>query len=487
MLRKLAVFFALLGVVILATYYAPAAVKTPFYILLLAAYLRSKNEGMWLVLFLTISDGFWGYFSAYEVVLKLIPGLPPIEVGHLYVALTLVKASNRESPGAFFHDNFLKVIMVYIGFLIFQGYFLGLSPQMNVQFRLIKFLFPLALFVSVPRLFRTEEDFREVFVYLFPMVFLALFAQVFTITTGHTPSQYLGVYKKFWFTVDVAKGKTYRGFYSSGTVLISYFGAFYYLARKENYFNYMYLFSIVAAGLLCVILSATRGWLIGFSLSLFLFLLFVLRLNTKRLATVLLTGGLLVVGLLMIPVVAKQFGNAFKRFTTLEKLAGGDVTAGGTLERIDKRSPRVMDKWSEAPLTGWGFSDTFFKYADFHVANQNVLLHSGILGLTLMVLFFIYYHGMLLSRYLELPRGRPFKDPMLVFVLFFPGWYMIHSSSGQHFSFYQDPCGGIITAFYFSFGAFTFKKSFIPKTRSAPPAIQPSHEPETSALSQPDP
>ncbi|HNM27891.1 MAG TPA: hypothetical protein PKL15_20760, partial [Saprospiraceae bacterium] len=244
MLKKLAGFFLLLGATILATYYAPAAVKTPFYILLLFAYFRSKNEGLWLVLFLTISDGFWGYFSAYEVVLSLLPGLPPIEVGHLYILLTVIKAAGRESPGKFFHDAFLKVIAVYIGFLIVQGYFLGLSPEMNVQFRMIKFIFPLSLFFSIPRLFRTEEDFRECFIYIFPMAFLALFAQLWTITTGQTPSQALGVYKKFWFTVDVSKGKTYRGFYSSATVLTAYFGAFYYLARKEKFFHYLYLFAV---------------------------------------------------------------------------------------------------------------------------------------------------------------------------------------------------------------------------------------------------
>ncbi len=159
----------MLGATILATYYAPAAVKTPFYILLLFAYFRSKNEGLWLVLFLTISDGFWGYFSAYEAVLSILPGLPPIEVGHLYVLLTVIKASRIPSPGKYFHDPFLKLIAVYIGFLIIQGYFLGLSTEMNVQFRMIKFIFPLALFYSLPRLFQTEDAFRECFVYVFPL------------------------------------------------------------------------------------------------------------------------------------------------------------------------------------------------------------------------------------------------------------------------------------------------------------------------------
>ena len=61
--KKLIEFFLLLGATILATYYLPEIAKTGFYVLLLIAYFRSKNEAAWLTLFLVISDGFWGYFN----------------------------------------------------------------------------------------------------------------------------------------------------------------------------------------------------------------------------------------------------------------------------------------------------------------------------------------------------------------------------------------------------------------------------------------
>lgn len=471
MLRKLAEFFLLLGATILAIYYLPEIAKTPFCILLLIAYFRSSNEAMWLAFFLTTSDGFWGYFNSYDVVIKLIPGLPAIEVEQIYIALALIKASKRENPGAFFHDNMLRIMAVYIGFLVVQGYSLGLSPELNVQFRLVKYLLPLAMFYALPRLFRKEEDFRDFFVYVFPMAFLALFAQVFTITTSLTPSQFLGVYKKFWFTVDVAKGKTYRGFYSSATVLLSYFGAFFWLTRKERHFDPRYLFAVLAACYLCVVLSATRGWLIGFTLMLGLFLVFVLKMGAKQMASFALVIAVGVSLLMLIPVVEKQFTNAFLRFTTLEKLASGDATAGGTLSRITERSPRVMDKWSESPVSGWGFSDEYFKYGDFHVGNQNILLHAGIIGAILMGIFILYFHGSLLARSLQLLRGNPYKETLLVWVTFFPGWFSIHSSSGQHFSFYSDPVGGIVLGVYLTMGALMYKLSFNPlrKTEKSPP------------------
>ncbi|MBK9335336.1 MAG: O-antigen ligase family protein [Lewinellaceae bacterium] len=472
MLRKLAEFFLLLGATILATYYLPEIAKTPFYILLLIAYFRSANEAMWLAFFLTTSDGFWGYFNSYEVVLKLIPGLPAIEVEQIYIALALIKASKRESPGALFHTGVLRIMAGYIAFLVVQGYTMGLSPELNVQFRLVKYLLPLSMFYTLPRLFRREEDFRDFFLYVFPMAFLALFAQVFTITTSLTPSQFLGVYKKFWFTVDVAKGKTYRGFYSSATVLLSYFGAFFWLSRKERHFDQRYLFAVLAACFLCVVLSATRGWLIGFSLILLMSLILVLKMSAKQTASIGLAAVLIVSGLMLIPVVEKQFTNAFLRFTTLEKLASGDATAGGTLSRITERSPRVMDKWSEAPISGWGFSDEYFKYGDFHVGNQNILLHAGIIGALLMGIFILYFHGSLLARSLQLLRGNPYKESLLVWAAFFPGWFSIHSSSGQHFAFYADPTSGIVLGVYITMGALIHKLSFNPlrKTEESPPA-----------------
>ncbi len=459
MVRKLAVYFFWLAVALAATYYLPEFARTPLYVLMLIAYARSSNEPMWLALFMTVGDGFWGFFNPYEAVTRLLPGLPGVEFEQLYILVAFVKALRKAPTEPLFHRGLLRVMGVYIGLLVLQGYALGLSPALNVQFRLVKFLLPLTLLFSIPRLLRSEDDFRELFFYLFPMVFLALFAQVFTIATGITPSQALGVMKKFWFTVDVNKGQTYRGFYSDNSVLLGYFGAYYWLTRP-GFFDRRYLYGVIAAAALCVVLSATRGWIIGFSISLVLYLIFVEKLSPKQTFSLGMVSTLVVVLLLQIPVVEKQFANAFERFSTIQKLMGGDVTAGGTLSRLNERSPRVMDKWSESPISGWGFSDEFFKYGDFHVANQNILLHAGIIGAILMAVFILVYHGTLLLRSLQMPEGAPFKKSLLVWCTFFPGWFFIHSTSGQKFAFYADPIAGMIIGVYLTLGALLYRLSF---------------------------
>lgn len=461
MIRKLAIYFFWLVVALAATYYLPEFARTPLYVLMLIAYARSSNEPMWLALFLTIADGFIGFFNPYEAVTRLLPGLPGIEFEQLYILVAFVKALRKEPPEPLFHRGILRMMGIYTFVLVLQGYAMGLSPELNVQFRLVKFLLPLTLLYSVPRLLRTEEDYRELFFYVFVMVFFALFAQVFTITTSVTPSQALGVMKKFWFAVDVKKGYTYRGFYSDNSVLLGYFGAFYWLTRP-GFFDRRYLFGILAAAMLCVVLSATRGWIIGFSISLVLFLLLIEKLSLKQSFSLGMVGTVAVVLLLQIPVIEKQFANALERFSTVQKLAGGDVTAGGTLSRLNERSPRVMDKWSEAPISGWGFSDEFFRYGDFHVGNQNILLHAGIIGAILMLVFILVYHAKLFLRSWQMPRGAPFEKSLLVWCTFFPGWFFIHSSSGQKFAFYADPTAAMVIGVYLSLGALAYRLSFNP-------------------------
>lgn len=436
------------------TYFTPTAVASLFFIGTLIAYFRSSNEGFWLAFFLAISNGVMGFFGNYSAVVTIIPGLPPVEVAQFYIMLTVVKAS---LSGKRVHQPFFKpaylVMMIYILFLFAQGYAVGLSLELNVQFRVVKFIIPLLLFYSLPMLLHREKQYEDFFRYCFILAISSLFTQVFTIATAMTPSNFIGATGAAYLAFDVSEGATYRGFFSTHIVLIALFGSCYYLARKEHGFTNLYLFAIMGSCFLTAFLSATRGWTLSFSLIIVGFILVILRLNPKQLLSVSVTGFLLVGGLMLIPIVGKQFSNALERMSTLEALAEGDLSAGGTLSRIDERSPRVMNKWRESMLTGWGFSDTFFDYRDFHVGNQNILLHGGILGVLALMGFFAHFFIRLLLVATRLPRSHTLKKALLVFPLFFLGWFLIHSTSGQHFSLYQDLSGALVQSIFFGLGA----------------------------------
>jgi hypothetical protein len=88
-----------------------------------------------------------------------------------------------------------------------------------------------------------------------------------------------------------------------------------------------------------------------------------------------------------VSVIKNQILNAWNRLSTLEKVAEGDISAGGTASRFDERAPRVMQGFKESTiLSGAGFSKLYYEYADGHVGYHNMLLNAGIIG---MLLFFI--------------------------------------------------------------------------------------------------
>ncbi len=447
-------------VAVLLNYYTPAYLSGAFYIGTLFAYLRSENEAFWFSFYLVLADGFFGFFGLYEALLTVIPGLPAIEVSQLYIVLSIYKASLKKSSFRPFYTFPMQILALYIVFLLVQGYVLGVSMAMNVQFRIIKWLLPLALFYSLPRLMTKTEQYRDLFAYLFPIAFVTLGAQIFTIATSLSPPQYFGIHRKVWFAIEVSKDKTYRGFYNDSIVLFTYFGAFFFLSHKKKFFNPLLLYAVIAANFSSVFLSATRGWTISLSFLLIMSTIFVLRVSAKRLVRIGLIAIIFVFGAQSLPIIGVQIQNSIRRMLTLEKLAEGDASAGGTLVRLTERGPRVLKKWEESPLTGWGFSNGFMDYNDFHVGNHNILLHGGIIGFVLMAWFFSYFCIGLFFRSINAPPDEPAKHALLLFIITFLSWFIIHSSSEQLFSMYNYVSPGLIQGMFFSMAALIYNNTY---------------------------
>jgi hypothetical protein len=454
---KLLIFFGLLATAIGFKYYLPSIFGVCFFISILVIYFWSKDEAFWLAFFLVLSDGFIGLFGPYEVDLNLLPGLPGIEVAQIYIVLSVVKALQVKAGFRPFFSPILKLMFIYLIFLLVQGYAVGLSPEPNIQFRVFKLILPLMLFYSIPRLLNQASQFKDFFAYLFPLSFFILGAELFTISKGYTIIESLGLRQEAWFQVAVAEGGIYRGVFSPNTLLITYFGAFYFLAIRPKSFMFSYLVAVIVADFISVFLSATRGWISGFTLTLILSVLFALRLTPKQLAISLITGAALVVSIFFVPAIHIQVQNTTNRMMTLQSLAAGDLSAGGSLIRLTERGPKVISGWKESALTGWGFSDYFFKYMDGHVGNQNILLHSGIIGAALMAIFFLFFGVKLAALGLRVPLSYPGRGALLIILFFLLAWFFIHSTSGQHFSFYQFPPSAIIQALFFTMAASLFR------------------------------
>ena len=96
---------------------------------------------------------------------------------------------------------------------------------------------------------------------------------------------------------------------------------------------------------------------------------------------------------LTIPKINLQILQVVERTLTMEDLAKGDLTAGGSLSRLTERGPRVMKKFYEQPVLGYGFSEEYYKFLDGHVGNQSLLLNGGIIGFIIIS----YFHFIIFS------------------------------------------------------------------------------------------
>jgi hypothetical protein len=446
-------FFIYVFITIVVTYMLQPLFRQFWYILLLFIYFRSKDESFWFAFFLVVSDGFMSFLGTYEAGLSLLPGLPAIDVSQVFILLTLIKASRNRSTLPVFYTGIMQLLLIYLIFLVIWGFMIGPPSQLNEVFRIFKLIIPLFLFYSVPRLIKSETDYKRFFSFLFPVVVMAFFTQIFNIIFGMSPAEYLGVTEIGRYSEDYSRGgEPLRVFYNTSITLISFFAALYFITRENKKADLIYLSVIVMLSFIIAFLSATRGWIIAFSITLLLYVLFVIKTDRRISLGILLIAGVLFLATVRIRAVREQIEGSWKRISTIEAAAGGDFTMRGTNIRTTVRSDRVLAKWKENPIFGWGFSDTYFSYGDGHVGNQSILLHSGIIGALLMFTFFARFNLRLLMAGTK-KNNRYYNKSFLVFVIFFIGWFIIHSTSGQQFAFSGSPGATIPQSLFFSFGA----------------------------------
>ena len=453
--RDIGRFLFLVLITIIVTYRAPKIIASLWYLFTLVWYYRSKDEPFWLGFYLVTVDGFIGYFGVYTVTIQALPGLPAIELAQFYIVLSFVKAVQIKREPYIFYKRYITILLFYLVFLIVWGQMMGFSGEFKDYFRVIKLTLPFILFYTLPRLLTNYESYKRLFAFIFIVLIGAFITQMFVLLTGLLPTQVAELTAE-----QVSETGAYRGFFNVGITLMGLFGALFYISEKNNAsFSRAYLYSLIISAYGMAYLSATRGWIISFSFIIVISFVLTSGINAKKIAGFAIFAFIVVSIGLSNNRIREQVNYASTRVETLGAVAEGDLTAEGTLSRIDVRGPKVMKVFQESPVFGWGFSDTSRKYADSHVGNHTILLYSGITGFLLLLGFFGYFSYKLLLLYLNRRLWINFKSCLPVFIIFLTGWFIIHSTSGQHFNFWGIPAQIIPQAIFFSFGAFTYSKS----------------------------
>lgn len=449
-------YLVLISLTLAATYYAPYPLRVIWYVIILISYFFSRNEPLWLALFLSTTDGFAGFFGLYEATITILPGLPAVEIVQIYIILTVIKAAGKRARPVLFYNKYLQILFLYLLFTIVWGQMMGLSGGLNVYFRILKGLIPMLLFYSVPRLFISRETYERFFNIVFYIVIIAFAAQLFTLFSGISPMEAGGISR----TDENDVGNEFRVFYNASTSLIGMFGGLYFLTRRGGKNSDRILpVAVVFASLSMALLSATRGWIISFSMVTLLTLILTGILGSRRFVLSVIVIIPVILWALSSPTISNQIKFARERLETIGAISEGDLTAEGTLQRLDYRSQKALSGWRMNPVFGWGQSDMGYKYNDGHVGNQSLLATSGVVGFVLLNGFLIWFSYMIMVLYIRSAKKKVYRDSLLVLVVFLVGWFFIHSSSGQQFNYSGMPEQIIPQAVFFSFGALLYERT----------------------------
>jgi hypothetical protein len=280
----------------------------------------------------------------------------------------------------------------------------------------------------------SEKDFYRFCKLLFPFAIITIIIQIISYFIGsdfhsllsgqsYTPED----------TLAAEEGILYRTVSSSFIIFFITISAVFYKIRNTKEFSSIYLNVLIFISFLSMVLTGTRGWILAYIL-MFSLIIFSLPLNIviKRIVSMVISGIIFFYILTMIfPIIGTQVEYSFKRLETVGRLAQGDITAGGTLSRLDVRGPVLWAMAKERLILGYGFTDYYFTNEDGHVAHLNILFNSGIIGTIILnyIFFSIFYKILKLSKTRNFISG--YGSSLKIFAFALIGIYVIHSTSGQ--------------------------------------------------------
>lgn len=436
----LAYSLALAVVYVLPRLGFPQFIGQLFFLLLIVYVFYSKDSVFWLTWYFVVVDapgGIFGSVSAAEIYrLPLYTIGPGVSLGfqELFLFMFILKwiIGNQRKDFIFKYQAWMILALGTVFFLI--SIFLGISAGNMIN--TARALLPWFWVLIIPSYIKGRSEFERIFAMLVPFVFIAFLSSFQIYFTGQFIRGILSGTATVSRFGEATEENLLRVSSSFFIVFISIIQGLYLIISGSKAFKPNLLLLVIAVGTLTILFSATRGWIIALAI-LFMSLFFISGFSTliTTLRAVVIMVFLFIILETISPVLPSQIGLSFERVLTLQALAEGDLTAGGTLSRLTERGPRVMAVWRESPLIGWAFSDTFYANADVHVGNQTNLLNLGILGFTL-------FNGIYLSIMMKTQKwGRKLKkyysggNEYVVYLFAMLALFFIHSSSGALWSF----------------------------------------------------
>lgn len=429
------------------------SLSIPYLILLLFIYSRTSNNALFFALFVILVDSPGGLFAKQQ--LSVLPFLRDVNFFELFVIISFFKAFRHNKNGfKIYGKELLYTILVYAVFLFIYSIFIGMDLlKIGNTLRLMLFW---SLFYSIPKLlFNNNNTIVSFFKYLFPLLSVYFIFLIFYYVTGYD------VKSLFSFSNINVKDTDDLLRVISGNYLLYFtlLGSVYYFG--SNRFNDKFLMFNIIIIMLSMLSTATRGWIIGFSLIVIIYFFLSGYFKKNVFNNIPLIFSVILIFILLIPPLQKQISFSYDRLLTIESVFKGDETAQGTLSRLSERGPKVMQKYYESPIIGFGFSDEYHEFDDVHVGNQTLLLQGGII-LFLLILTLVFIYGLYAIKKVS---SSIQKNAYVALFSVLLSIIVIHSTSEYMFNLKVRYQASVFLTFYFSLFSYTISQKKLIGTR----------------------
>ena len=426
-------FYILFLLTIIIVYFLPPFFKQIYFFSILSIFWKSKKNYFWFAFVLLIADAPGKLFTPNNEIHNLqfidLFGFRELYFTEVFFIIAFIKSFKTRTKLNLFFKNNLYIFGFYTLFLFLISF--TYFTDMITVLKTIRMLLPYTLIYSMPILMSKIDDYHNFFKLILPLAFIILIFQLAEITLfKNSINIILG-----GSAYDYLRASRVHLFYSTWLHLIIFCGSIFYATYKKNIFNQTMLSIIPMLVILSYLITGTRGYFIAFTLMLILYSIFIKKGVSKYTFVFVLFSILLYLFLSINPIISDVFDSSTQRILTMKDLYEGDVTAGGSLSRISDRSPRVMKKFVESPIFGFGFSQDYYEYSDVHVGNQTLLLQGGIIGYLLFLLFWFNFSIKLILLNYRIAFKNPYHNTPLIFVITLLGLLIIHSSSGYIFNY----------------------------------------------------
>jgi len=448
LLQGVMLIAGMLGIALIH-YNAPASVSVIIQLAFLALFFRSIVNYPWLFIMMFVSFRPGGIFSPIAKPFVLIEssafGILSFEM--MFVLVAWLKVLKTKLAPVFYQRRFIIVIM-YILLLVIV---FGTRPV-----SLIRTMIFFSWLLVVPRLLNTQKEIDRLFYIIFLANAFAFLTNIYKVAFASPVLSLLT--PDFTLRRALDPEALIRTAEAIQFAHLSVVGGLYYLSMEHSPISSLLAYSGLVLGFINIVSSATRGWIIGTILLIFLYSFFMLPRLFRNIMIVIPVVAITITLLWNIAIIRTQLTKAYDRILYYENIARPDLNEDTTDIGRVRRGARVMDKYYESPWVGFGFSEEARDYIDSHTGNQSILLNMGLIGYLLMLNLWIWFVFKLISSDNILrPRNPEYKHRVLV-VLAFLSVFFIHSTSG---AFLHPTIGASTTIWYgmvFALGNYLYLK-----------------------------